>query len=532
MAKKNQDYIAAIDIGTTNCKIVIFHLDGTIAFSASHETPNIYNRLGPGWVEQDANLIWQMVCKTAKDALNRGAIDPQKIKGIGVTSFRQTVLAVDEKSNPIRLAIPWCIKATHRQAEWIKKNIGEEVIHRIAGVNTDPHWTMATFRYLIDEEPEIYEKSYKLVGIQDFVLKKLGVEEFVEDYSQASPISLLDLRTLEWSKEICDGLGLDMNKLPKVVRPGTVVGKISAEAALLTGFRAGTPLIPSGGDCQCSAIGCGVVSKGLGNVVIGTTAVGIIFVDEPVYDPNYQLVCHAHSIPDKFIVQHTVLTGGGAYRWFRDVFCEKDVEESRKQNISPYTFINKYVEQTPLGSNGLLFLPHFVGAASPYWNDKARGVFFGATQATAKEDFARSIIEGVCIEVAKGFSLAEKLGIDLEEVRLSGGVSQKGSPWNQIQADVYGKPALVNESGDTTALGAAILAGVAVGALDNMNSAVKKLVHFVEEVKPDMKNHEKYMELLKIHSKIYEGLLKEGVYDLHFETLEKFYGANRGNKDN
>jgi len=522
MSRNKQEYIAAIDVGTTNCKVIIFDMKGVVVSSVSSETPNIYNRLGYGWVEQDASLIWKTICNLTKNIFNKGNIDPLSIKAIGVTSFRQTILAVDQDANPIRLAIPWSIKATYHQAEWIKKNIGEEVIHRITGVNTDTHWTASTFRYLIEEEPEIYEKAYKLVSIQNFILKKLGMEEFTEDYSQASPISIFDIRTKKWSKEICEKLGLDIKKLPKLVKPGNVVGKISKKASMLTKFCEDTPLVSSGGDCQCSAIGCGVISKGLGNVVIGTTAVGIVFTDKPVYDPDFKLVCHSHSIPDKFIIQHTVLTGGGAYRWFRDVFCEKEVEEYIKKKVTPYKIINKYVDETPIGSNGLIFIPHFIGAASPYWNAKAKGIFFGLTQATTKKDFGRSIIEGVCLEVGKGFSLAKNLGINLDEVRLSGGVSGIKSPWNQIQSDIYGKPVLVSKSENTTALGAAILAAVAIGNFDNLSISVKKLVHFTKELKPNMKNNERYKELLRIHNKIYDALSKEGVYNIHFNYLKNF----------
>lgn len=508
-------YIASIDIGTTNCKTIIFNTDGTVVSSASIETPNIYNRLGPGWVEQDAHHIWRAACETSMSAIKGGHLDARRIRSIGVTSFRQTVLPVDARCNPIRYAIPWCVKSTYKQAEWIKERIGEDVIHRITGVNTDPHWAAATFRYLIEKEPDVYRAAHKLVGCQDFILKKLGSHDFVQDYSQASTISLLDLSTLEWSTQICAALGLDLEKLPIVVRPGEIVGEISEEAEALTGFNKGTPLIPGGGDCQCSAMGCGVISQGLGNVVIGTTAVGIIFSDKPVYDPQFRLVSHAHSYPDKFIMQHTVLTGGGAYRWYRDLFCEKEKRKAAQENRSPYEIINRFLEKSPIGSNGLIFLPHFVGAASPYWNDKARGVFLGITQATTREDFARAILEGVILEVAKGFELIQRLGLDIDEVRLSGGACQKGSPWNQLQADIYGKPVLVTMSGDTTSMGAAILAGVAVGLFKTIEQGVATFVKFVERLLPDRERHEQYRHILRVHSAIYEALNVAGVYQKH-----------------
>ena len=168
----NKSYIASIDVGTTNCKTIVYNIDGTIASSATVETHNIYNRLGPGWVEQDSELIWDAVCETSKKSIELGNIEPHKIAAIGITSFRQTVLPVDRNGSPLRYAIPWCVKSTHSQSDWIKNNIGEELIHKITGVNSDPHWTAATFRYLIEEENDVYQEAYKLIGIQDFILKR------------------------------------------------------------------------------------------------------------------------------------------------------------------------------------------------------------------------------------------------------------------------------------------------------------------------------------------------------------------------
>jgi len=528
MNQHNKKYILVIDIGTTNCKVVLFDYDLNITSYSSKEIKIIYNRLGPGWIELDAEMIWNTLCNVIKDILNKSSINPKRIIGIGVTALRQTILAVDKSGNPIRFAIPWCNKSTYNELDWIEKNIGEEFIYRISGVNLAPINAAGTFRYLIKKEPEIYEKSYKLISIQNFVLKRLGVKEFIEDYSQASPITIFDLNKKKWSNEICDKLGLSIDKLSLLVPPGTIVGNISRTTAILTGLAEGTPLVSCGGDTQCSAVGCGVISEGIGSVVIGTSAISTIFSERPVYDPNFQLTCHAHSFSDKFIIQHTVLTGGIAYKWYRDLLFDEEIENYKNRNLSLYKVINGYVNETPIGSNGLIFLPHLMGAASPYWDFEATGVFFGITQATTKREIARSIVEGVCLEASKGFLLSSKLGIDVDEIRLSGGVSRKGSPWNKIQADIYGKPVLVSKSPDTTALGAALLTGISVKLIDNdMPGAIKKFVEFIEEIKPDMSNHEKYNDILEVQNKIYESLSKGRVYHYHLKTFMNFDNSER-----
>jgi len=519
--------IASIDIGTTNCKTMIFDNRGRILSHATVETPNIYNRLGPGWVEHDAEEIWRSLCRTTKAALATLEAPLTDIAAIGITTYRQTVLPVDAQGRPIRLAIPWCVRATSGQSAWIRENIGEQKLHHITGVNSDPHWVAATFRYLIDEEPEIYEKAFKLIGIQDFLLWRLGTEEVVIDSGQAAAISLLDITTGDWSDEICRGLGIDQAKLPRVVAPGSVVGAISSKAAIETGIAEGTPLVIGGGDCQCSAIGCGVITEGTSNVIIGTSAVGIVYSSNPIFDPEYKMVCHSHSYPGSYIIQHTTLTGGSAYRWFRDLIHGPDLERDPACRDAIYSQINAAVEQTPIGSHGLVFLPHFVGAASPYWNDQARGIFFGIEMAIRRPDIARSVIEGVALEIGKGFSMIEKLGRQIDHVRLSGGACTQGSPWNRIQADVYGKPVLVSASADTTSLGAAILAGSAVGIFQSIEDGVARLVRFVETIEPIAENYEKYLKIQSFHDAIYRALDGSGIYAQHHRLVQELYNNSK-----
>jgi xylulokinase len=525
---KHNALIAGIDIGTSNCKTMILDESSQIRAFASVETPNIYNRLGPGWVEHDAEEIWRSLCETTRAALASLGEPPSKIRAIGITTYRQTVLPLDAEGRPIRLAIPWCVKATTRQSAWIREHIGESTLHNITGVNSDPHWVAATFRYLVEEEPDVYQRAFKLAGIQDFLLWRLGSPDVVIDAGQASAISLLDIRTGKWSREICDGLGVSMDKLPRVVQPGTVVGSISKAAAEQTGFAEGTPLVIGGGDCQCSAIGCGAIAEGTSSVIIGTTAVGIVFSSVPIFDPQYKLVCHNHSYPNAFMMQHTTLTGGSAYRWFRDLFYEAELRKDPQLRGSIYERMNEAVLQSPVGASGLVFLPHFVGAASPYWNDRARGVFIGAEMATRRQDLARALIEGVVLELGKGFSLIESLGKNIAEVRLSGGACRQGSPWNQIQADVFGKPVKVNSSGDTTSIGAAILAGAAVGIFSSIEHGVEKLVHFAETLQPNQKNHEKYRKLQEFHDALYHALDDAGVYERHYRLVQELYANQDG----
>lgn len=506
-------YLLSIDIGTTNCKSIAFDRSGQPVGFAYKEFSNIRDRLGPGWVEQDASAIWNAVCETTNRVLHQHPNVRGKIAGVGVTTLRQSILPVDKNGEPLRYVLPWSIRATRGEAEWIKKHISEEKVYRITGVPITPLWTMPSFIYMRQKEAQIYRKAFKFLEVQDFVLHKLGVEDFVTDYSQASCTSLFDIHALEWSRELCEFVGVPVRKLPRVVPPGTLIGKVSRTAARLTSLMAGTPLCIAGGDSQVSALGCGVIEPGTANVVIGTSAVANAFIVNLILDPKRVLVCHPHAYSGKYVLDHNTLTGGNAYRWFRDNFYPIEKTILQKAGESPYELMNAEIAQIPAGANGVLFLPHFVGAASPYWNDSASGCFLGITLSTTRSEILQSVIEGICLEVRKGFELMSELGVEFDQVRVSGGACCQDSPWNQIQADVYGKTLLVLGVEDTTALGAAILTSVAIGIFKNIPMAAQRMIKISHEVKPNIENYEKYTKLLELQDLTYRALSEAKIYN-------------------
>lgn len=503
------EYLLNIDVGTTNCKAFLFNTQGEIKCGSRVQTHRLFNRLGPGWVELDAELQWKAVCKAIKQCVTKANINLGEIAGVGITAMRQTVVPVNKAGNPVRYVIPWEVKATYPQAKKIRENIGLDKVYNITGLTVSPLWALPSLLYIIEQEPEVYERTYKFLEIQDFILHRLGVEEFTTDYSQASCISLLDLRKFQWSTELCNALGIPIEKLPKLVAPGEIVGKISKKAARQTGLKENTPLVIGGGDTQSSALGSGVIFSGTVNTIIGTSAVANAFLNKPFFDPSHTLVCHPHVYQGKYLLDHNTLTGGNAYRWFLNTFCKDEIRHKKRNQ---YKSLNESIIKCPIGANGVVFLPHFVGAASPYWNDLAQGVFVGINLMTRKSSFGRAIIEGACLELRKGLELMEKYGVKIESIRACGGVCEKGSSWNQIQSDVYGKPVFIMNTKETTALGGVILTSVALGLYTDVCAAVRKMVKISQEIRPNLKAYERYTSILAIQNKIYSALDTASVY--------------------
>jgi sugar (pentulose or hexulose) kinase len=186
---------------------------------------------------------------------------------------------------------------------------------------------------------------------------------------------------------------------------------------------------------------------------------------------------------------------------------------------NPYDELRKAIEGSPIGGNNLIFLPHMVGAACPQWDPKSKGAFVGLTLDTSIGDLGRAIIEGSSMEISQGFRIVKDLGIDIKEIRLSGGACVKGSPWNQIQADVYGIPVAVTSDMDTTSIGCAILSAKACGMYKSLEDASDCMVRIIERIEPIDTNHNRYIKLSDIQNDVYEGLKSKKIFDRLFDEI-------------
>lgn len=505
-----KEFAVAFDIGTTNNKVSIFDKLGKLVVQKSRETPLIFNAHGMGWMEKDADAIWNSLCSICKEIIEESGLDVKKIAGVGVTALRQSIVPVDEHGNAIRDAILWGTKATYRQVQFMEDRIGCKRVHEITTRPINPVWAATSILYILQEEREIAKRTHKILEIEDFVLYKLGTDDFYSDHSQSGAIELYDIFKRNWSEELCECLEVPINILPKLVEAGMIVGTVSDRSSSLTGIPVGTPIVAGGGDCQTSAIGCGVIEKGKANMVIGTAAVGSIFTVNPVIDPLARFVCTPHSMPGCYVVDNNTLSGGVSYKWYVDTFFNKNAKDK-------YVEVDREVKKIPVGARSVMFIPHLVGSACPYWDAQSKGVFVGMTLQTSKYDMARAVIEGSCMEISKGFALIEKMGIDLNEIVICGGACKKGSPWNQIQADIYGKPVVLTEAAEiTTSLGCAILVEVACGVHGSLQEAVDVMVSLGETLMPDEEKHKKYIDLMRIHDDIYQALKGKRIFESLF----------------
>jgi xylulokinase len=502
-------YLCGIDNGTTGTKAMIFDLSGMVIGEDYREYKCEFPK--PGWVDQDAEMLLASSCAALKSAIAKAGVNPKDIASMGLSTQRCTMVPVDANCRPLRKAISWQDARSTSECDWIKETIGAEKYYEITGLPIATVWAFPTILWIRNNEPQIYEKTAKFLLTQEFILHRLGADGYPEDWSNGSLQGLMEIDTFQWSKDLVSASGLPLDKLPDLVPSATKVGCISREAAELTGLVEGTPIVTGGGDQQCAGIGAGVISNGLCEVTLGTAGVSLCFMDQPRKDPAMKMPCSAHAYPGKWECEGLQNAAGASYRWFRDNLAAMDVATGNQNGIDPYELLNRRIAETPIGSKGLVYIPYLAGASAPNWDPYAKGSFFGITLAHDYGCMARSVMEGISMETREILESFEKLGLELKEVRITGG-GTKSPLWNQMQADIYGKPVSKLGVGEATVLGAAILGGVGAGVFSSIEEGVAEMVRIDEQYEPNPQNHAVYNEIYAIYRNLYSAVSKAGVY--------------------
>ena len=503
-------YLCSFDMGTTGVKVGLLTQDGELVGTAYREYGiKIFNSQ---WVEQSVDEMWQSQCSASRELLNKTGIDPKEIAAIGISCQRATYAPLGENLKPLTNFIGWQDQRSIEQCEEMKRSIGLERFYKIAGVPLDPIAAVSKIVWLKENDPQTFEKTRMFGSTQNVHLHQLGVENPPCDLPDAAYMGLLDVDHLVWSQELLDVLGIPAEKMPELVPSGKLVGEVSKAAAEATGLAEGTPIVTAGGDLQNAGLGVGVAQPGFVSVGIGTGGGVLICVEKPLRHPDISLNCLPHAAEGKWEMEGIALASGGAYKWLRDTLGDIEQVEAAEKGVDPYEILNVKASSSPPGSNGLVILPTLLGAGSPHWYPKARGAMVGLSASTSKGDMVRAMLEGVCLEIRWIIESAEKLGTNIEEVRIWGGAA-KSPLWNQIASDVYGVPAAKPEVGDAGLVGAAICAAVGVGIFKNAQEGSETMVRIGERYEPDSGNSVIYNEIYAIYKDSYNALVKADIYE-------------------
>ncbi|MEI6732597.1 MAG: FGGY-family carbohydrate kinase [Comamonadaceae bacterium] len=444
--------IITVDIGTTSSRASLYDACGRVLHMAQQENLPVF--FDDGRVEQDS-LQWQEVLlttlKSCAQAARSAGLDPL---GIAVTASRSSVIPVDKTGLALHPAIMWQDRRSADMAQAMSES--NPLVYGKTGLKISPVFSAIKMRWLRHHRPDIWSKTHKLLGIQDWVLYIL-TGRFVTDQSFGSRTNLLNLETRCWDAELLKLFEVPAAMLCDLVAPGSVVGGLASSIASATGLPAGLPVVSAAGDQQCAALGLGLFSgkRAVSNAGTGSYLIG--HSTKPALDSAMRLACNVSAVPGAYIVEAAVLTSGTIYRWFKESLCQNN----RGSDLT-FEQLNAEAAHAAAGCNGLLALPHFKGSGSPYWDAQARGVFFNLTLGTSRGEMARAILEGIAIELKASLELVEQLCGTVESVSVSGGMS-KSELFNQIQSDVFERPVVRFDNNEATSLGAWIAAAVSFG---------------------------------------------------------------------
>lgn len=496
------EIVLAIDAGTTGVRSMLFTKAGEVLGKAYSEYESFFPN--PSWVEQDAESWWTQSCVTIKQALSESGISPGRIIGISVTNQRETIVPIDEDGHPLRRAIVWQDRRTVPQCDWIEKELTQDAVYSTTGLTVDPYFSAPKILWVKQNEEQIFKKTHKFLLVHDYLIYRLS-GEFVTDFSNASRTMMFDVRKADWSERILEGLGVPEEILPATVEPGKQIGELTTKASKETGLKEGTPVIAGGGDQQCAALGVGVVKEGMLKSTTGTGTFLLSHSKTIRLDPGLRVLCSRHVVPDSFVVEASMFTTGSALKWFRDNLGTEEVTVADEKGVNPYDVITEEASQVLPGSEGVIHIPHFVGAGAPNWNPYARGIFAGLALGHTRAHIIRAILEGVSYEIRTNIEVMRELGLPTREVRVTGGAA-RSETWMQIQANVLRTPIVRTQMEEATAVGSAILAFKGVGVFKSVAQAAEEMVQTLEPLQPTKETRKVYQDGYKTFKSLYSAI--------------------------
>lgn len=504
MSNKVRNFVV-IDGGTQNIKAFIFDENGNELHGES--SPVItYSAPEPDFAEQDAQAYLRTVQEVTRRAVQNSEISRDTIAGVAITTHRSTIVPVDRNGTPIRPAITWL---DERKTEGLKMPGGPvmSLAFKVARMEERlrEYQRRSKFNWLKRREPENYARTFKFLTISSYILHSL-TGEFKDCSAMIVGLFPIDLKGLRWHpwKIIYDVLGVERNRLPALVSPVEVAGKVSEEGARQFGVPEGLPVIVGAGDKQSELLGAGVTRSGIAEISYGTAAVIELLSSKYVTHPRMDFFTWGSAIPGHWALEGFVGRGYWMVSWFRKEFGKREEEEALKLGLPPEVVLDKQLTDIPAGSMGLLVQPYW----HPRENDPlSKGAMIGFSGEHTRKHVYRAIIEGIAYELRRlGELMVRHSGIPITELRVGGGGSQSDEIM-QITADVFGLPARRMHTSNLAALGAAIDAAVALRVYKNFPESVERMVRIKTTFQPAEENTRIYDRLFReVYVRMYPAL--------------------------
>lgn len=505
MGKKMK--IAGLDIGTTGCKCTVFDETGSCLGKAYCDYPVKRKTSGH---EIDVSAVMDGVFAV----LRKMAEKFSDIAGIGVTSFGETFVVTDQNGTPLYPAMLYTDPRGKEECERLVRALGGKHIAAITGLRPHEMYSISKLMWLKNREREIYEKASFVFLMEDYVVFHLTGKRQI-DYSLATRTMAFDITSLDWSREIFDAAGVDVTKMSDPVPTGTDAGTLLKKAAEKTGLSAECHVVCVSHDQVAAAVGAGVFDSsvavdGAGTVECVTPVFDALPDVDVMYDGYFSIV--PYVIPGKYVAYAFSYTGGALIQWCVDTLAKKEKELAKETGCLINEYLEKLYEKRQKereddeeSPSGLLVLPHFAGAATPYMDIGSKGAILGLTADTGVDEIYRGCMEGVAYEMCLNIRALAGSGTKFTRLVATGGGAHS-AVWMQMKADILGLPITALKTVDAGTVGSAMLTGVATGIFADLSDAAAHMVEETVTYEPRMRMHEKYQRIYQRYEKLYQAV--------------------------
>ncbi|HXP19560.1 MAG TPA: FGGY family carbohydrate kinase [Streptosporangiaceae bacterium] len=484
-------YLIGVDVGSQSVKAILLDPDGRELGSAGQGCT--MSHPASGWAEQDP-AQWQAgLAAAVRQLMASTGIGPAEVTHLGLASQVDGVVPVDSALRPLRPAIIWLDRRGTDQAAVLADRVGTDRIFATTGLVADASHIAPKLMWLRDHEPGTYEAAVSFPPAGGYLLGWLtGV--LAQDHANASSTLLYDVRSGTWDEAMLQASGVDPGRLAPIRPAAEVAGCLTAEAAAALGLSRQCAVVVGTGDEHGACVGAGAIVPGLVADVTGTAEPVAVTASAPVFDPERVVETHAHAVTGLLLVENPGFVSGGCTLWWGETILGTD---------QAGMFVAAAMAGP--GSDGVLFLPALSGATVPRWNDRMRGVFAGLAMNHDRSHLARAVIEGCTFALRDVLGRMDALGLAGEEIRVVGG-GARSELWLQIKADITGRTVQPVLSAEPTALGAAVLAGVAAGTFADAADGVARTVRLApRSYRPDPRTRDVYAERYAQYLALYDG---------------------------
>lgn len=483
-------YVIGVDLGTQSMKGLLVNAGGRIVTEASSSYCPIYPN--PTWAEEIPSDWITALKNIVQELLSTTGINPDEVGTIGIDAINDSVVAIDNAGNPLMNSIIWMDRRAEAEIREVGGKVSTNRVFEVTGLNLDSSHTAAKMLWIKKNQPAIFDKCKNILNAASFMVHWMTGESVV-DYAQASASMIYNVTSKCWDYEMASYFDIDPSLLGAIHRPEEVCGQLSEKAAAHLGLTTKTKVIVGTGDEHAACVGAGLVKPGMVCDITGTAEPVAAVADRPVFDTIGHLVeTHHHADARWWLIENPGFVSGGSTRWYRDTLLRFD----------DYDLMNVQASRSPIGCNGVLFLPCMGGAMTPTWNGNARGTFTGLTLNNSFDDLSRAVFEGISFGLKDNVDRFEQIGMDCSNVRIVGG-GTKSPLWCQMKADLLGRPMTTTKNAEGAAIGAAMLASVAEGNFKNLDEAAEVMVELGATYLPDPDKKTAYAEAYERYQECY-----------------------------